>query len=128
MRFLQTTVVLSVLFAIGCSWFKGKGDKNGGATTKGAAARELPWNKGEAPEPNPKAAGTRGKVAKVNDELGFVVLDFTFSQLPEPNRRLSVFREGRRVGELTTTAMSDDAYLVADINKGDIRQGDDVRP
>ena len=87
----------------------------------------MPWNEPGTPDANPDAGSLRGKVAKVNDELGFVVLDFTFSRLPEANRRLGVFREGRRVGQLTTTAMSDDAYLVADINKGDIRLGDDVR-
>ena len=125
MRILQTTIIAGALFAVGCGWGKGDGQK--GATTKGAEAKGLPWNEPGAPDANPDAGSLRGKVAKVNDELGFVVLDFTFSRLPEANRRLGVFREGRRVGQLTTTAMSDDAYLVADINKGDIRQGDDVR-
>ena len=125
MRILQIAFVAIALFAMGCGW--GKGDDKKGATTKGAAAKGLPWNKVGSPDTNAGTGSLRGKVAKVNDELGFVVLDFTFSRLPEANRRLGVFREGRRVGQLTTTAMSDDAYLVADINKGDIRQGDDVR-
>ena len=41
--------------------------------------------------------------------------------------RFGVFRNGLRIGEITTTKMIDEAFQVADINKGDIRMGDDVR-
>ena len=41
--------------------------------------------------------------------------------------RFGVFRNGLRIGEITTTKMIDEAFQVADINRGDIRMGDDVR-
>ena len=73
------------------------------------------------------AKASRGKVAHVDVALGFVVIDFTFSALPAAGLRFGVFRNGLRIGEITTTKMIDEAFQVADINKGDIRMGDDVR-
>ncbi|MBO23366.1 MAG: hypothetical protein CMM26_13485 [Rhodospirillaceae bacterium] len=110
---------------------------------KGGEAETVPANSntgaGELPHPisppggQPGAGKTaptkasRGKVAHVDAALGFVVIDFTFSALPPAGLRFGVFRNGLRVGEITTTKMVDEAFQVADINKGDIRMGDDVR-
>ena len=70
----------------------------------------------------------RGKVALVDKKLQFVVIDFTYSRMPKDNLLFGVYRNGLKIGEVTTTAQTDDAFLVADINKGDIQMGDDVRP
>ena len=39
-----------------------------------------------------------------------------------------MYRGNQQVGEVVTTSMTDETFLVADINKGDIRAGDIVRP
>jgi len=70
-----------------------------------------------------------GKVAKVDSELGFVVLSFSSTHLPEPNRRFDVFRSGVMIGRLSITSMTDQNYVVADILSGDdIRVDDKVLP
>lgn len=117
----------------GCGVFKGAGKAKEqpplGAVTP---TTQPPW--GGNPKPSTKsgaqsavAKASRGKVAHVDVALGFVVIDFTFSALPAAGLRFGVFRNGLRIGEITTTKMIDEAFQVADINKGDIRMGDDVR-
>ncbi len=76
----------------------------------------------------PKPSGGQGKVMLVDRELGFIVVDFTFSQLPPAEQRYYVYRGNQQVGEIITTGQVDETFLVADINKGDIRAGDLVRP
>ena len=117
----------------GCGMFKGDGKaKVQPPSNTGATATQPPW--GGNPNPPTKsgaqpavAKASRGKVAHVDAALGFVVIDFTFSALPAASLRFGVFRNGLRIGEITTTKMIDEAFQVADINKGDIRMGDDVR-
>jgi len=86
--------------------------------------RKLPTKTGTQSAP---AKASRGKVAHVDAALGFVVIDFTFSAMPAAGLRFGVFRNGLRIGEIITTKMIDEAFQVADINRGDIRMGDDVR-
>ena len=57
-----------------------------------------------------------------------MVVEIVGTKLPPAEMRYLVLREGRAVGEITTSGETDDTYLVADINKGDIRVGDSVRP
>ena len=130
-QFLVTGLCVSLMS--GCGMFKGKG-KAQGQTPSGttATATQPPW--GGNPNRSAKSAAkpvapeaSRGKVAHVDAALGFVVIDFTFSALPPAGLRFGVFRNGLRIGEITTTKMVDEAFQVADINKGDIRMGDDVR-
>ena len=124
MRFPVYIAILFLGFLTACNL---GGKKPGGGTT---ATNGLPWQNGGtgAQTTQPTPAVNHGKVATVNRELRFAVLDFALSRLPAPDQRLGVYRNGARVGEVTTTRMVDDTFLVADINKGDIRQGDDVRP
>ena len=72
--------------------------------------------------------GGQGKVMLVDKELGFIVADFAYSQLPPAEQRYYVYRGSQQVGEVITTAQIDETFLVADINKGDIRAGDLIRP
>ena len=77
---------------------------------------------------NPITTG-QGKVMMVDRALGFCVVDFLFTaQMPPSEQRYFVYRGNQQVGEIVTTAQTDETFLVADINKGDIREGDNVRP
>ena len=134
MKIQLTTMVLGVCLLAGCGMFKGgsKPEAQLPAGTGTAATAQPPWG-GNPPQPPKRgippaaAKASRGKVAHVDAALGFVVIDFTFSALPAAGMRFGVFRNGLRIGEITTTKMVDEAFQVADINKGDIRMGDDVR-
>ena len=65
----------------------------------------------------------------VDRALGFCVVDFLFTaQMPPSEQRYFVYRGNQQVGEIVTTGQTDETFLVADINKGDIREGDSVRP
>ena len=72
-------------------------------------------------------AGGQGKVMVV-DPLGFIVAEFAYSQMPPAEQHYYVYRGNLQVGEVITTGMVDGTFLVADINKGDIREGDTIRP
>ena len=56
------------------------------------------------------------------------MVNFAFSRLPPAEQKFFVYRGNQQVGEVVTTSMTDETFLVADINKGDIRAGDIVRP
>jgi len=71
--------------------------------------------------------GGQGKVMVV-DSLGFIVAEFAYSQMPPAEQHYYVYRGTLQVGEVITTGMVDGTFLVADINKGDIRTGDIIRP
>ena len=133
MKIWIVVVVLSISLMPGCEMLKGDGKvKVEPSSNTGTTVSPTPW--GSNPNPPEKSGAqpaipkaSRGKVAHVDAALGFVVIDFTFSALPAAGLRFGVFRNGLRIGEITTTKMVDEAFQVADINKGDIRMGDDVR-
>ena len=81
-----------------------------------------------APGQPVRVAGGQGKVMLVDKELGFIVADFAYSQLPPAEQRYYAYRGNLQVGEVITTGQTDETFLVADINKGDIRAGDLIRP
>jgi len=86
---------------------------------------------GQPPKPATQpvqAVNAEGRVMLVDEGLGFVVLNFAFSRLPPAEQKFLVYRGNQQVGEVVTTSMTDETFLVADINKGDIRAGDIVRP
>lgn len=68
-----------------------------------------------------------GKVASVNSELRFVVLDFSVGDMPGINQRLGVYRAGQKVGQLKVTGPQSDTNIVADIVEGEAQTGDEVR-
>jgi hypothetical protein len=69
-----------------------------------------------------------GRVASVNVNLRFVVLDFALKQLPAIEQRLGVYREGLKVGEVKVTGPERGGNIVADLVAGEVRVGDEVRP
>ena len=68
-----------------------------------------------------------GKVASVNQNLHFVVLDYSFHSLPPLDRRLSVYRQGQKVGEVKVTGPQRAGNIAADILIGEAKEGDEVR-
>ena len=63
----------------------------------------------------------------VNAPLNFIVIDYSLYKLPEPGRRVSLYRQAQKVGEARLTGPAMDSVTAADILKGDARVGDEVR-
>ncbi len=68
-----------------------------------------------------------GKVVSVNPTAKLVVLSFPIGGLPPTDRRVSVYRQGLKVGELKITGPQRDNNTVADIVAGECRVGDEVK-
>lgn len=68
-----------------------------------------------------------GKVAFVNPDARFVILDYSLSQMPPAGQRLMVFRKGMRVGEVRISGQPQSGFVAADITAGDIQTGDETR-
>ena len=68
-----------------------------------------------------------GLVEMVNNQGRFVVISFVGSRVPLPERRLNVFRNGLKVGEIKVTGPSRENNTVADILTGDLQFHDEVR-
>ena len=118
-------LALGVSAFTGCNYLKGK--EYPSANPIGGAGHSPP-KVGTKNNPRTQVGNDSGRVMLVDQGLAFVVVEIVGSRLPPPEMRYLVLRQGRPVGEVTTTAQTDDTYLVADINKGDIRVGDSVRP
>jgi hypothetical protein len=71
--------------------------------------------------------GMKGRVVWLNANLRFVVLTFPLGQVPAMDQRLSVYRNGIRVGELKITGPQRDENTVADIVSGEAQKDDEVR-
>jgi hypothetical protein len=68
-----------------------------------------------------------GKVARYNEAGRFVVLEFPVGQMPAVGQRLSVYRNGLKVGELKVTGPQRDDHIVADVTNGEAQAGDEAR-
>ena len=77
-------------------------------------------------EPVPLETGG-GKIASVNSELGFVVVDFASQTMPALGTRLNVYRGNRRVGAVRITEPVRAPLATADIVEGEARMGDEAR-
>jgi hypothetical protein len=85
-----------------------------------------------AGDPAPKLivtpeTGLNGKVALVNLNLRFVVLNFPVGQMPMAGQRLNVYRRGLKVGEVKVNGMPLEDNTVADIVAGEAEVGDTAR-
>ena len=67
-----------------------------------------------------------GKIASVNSELGFVVVDFASQPMPAVGTRLNVYRGHIRVGTVRITEPVRAPLATADIVEGDVRVGDEA--
>lgn len=69
----------------------------------------------------------QGRVTFVNERLKFVIVDFTFHQLPRLEQRLGVYRRDVRVGEVKISGPADGPAIIADVMSGEAGIGDLVR-
>ena len=130
-------LALGVAAFTGCNFIKGKEDPSanpiGGAGNNfGQSPPKVGIKNNPKSNPNTPAnlqvGNDSGRVMLVDQGLAFVVVEIVGAKLPPPEMRYLVLRQGQPVGEITTSELTDETYLVADINKGDIRVGDSVRP
>jgi hypothetical protein len=68
-----------------------------------------------------------GRVAMVNAEARFVVISYPPGPMPQTDHRLSVYRNGLKVGEVKVTGPQRENDTVADIISGDVQLHDEVR-
>ncbi|HEY0456297.1 MAG TPA: hypothetical protein VGE41_07960 [Verrucomicrobiae bacterium] len=68
-----------------------------------------------------------GRVVTVNANARYVVLSYPIGGVPPLDSRLSVYREGLKVGELKVTGPQRDNNTVADITAGECLPGDQVK-
>ena len=66
-----------------------------------------------------------GRVSLVNGD--FVILTYPIGKLPRVGQRLSVYRNGMKVGELKVSEPQHDPNTAADITAGEARTGDEAR-
>ena len=68
-----------------------------------------------------------GRVASVNPISRFVIATFPLGTMPGLEQRLSVYRDGLKVGEIKITGPQRDINIAGDIVAGDCRIGDEVK-
>ncbi len=67
------------------------------------------------------------KVVSYNEAGRFVVLNFPLAQMPGVERRLFIYRQGAKVGEVKITGPQRDNITVADLISGEAQPGDEVK-
>jgi len=72
--------------------------------------------------------GSVGTVVQVHDRLRFVVLDYSFSSLPQAGSFLEVYRSTNRVGRVRLSRWNNPTTAAADFVEGIPQVGDLVRP
>lgn len=68
-----------------------------------------------------------GRVALVNHDGRFAVLNFPIGRLPPLGQQLNVYHLGLKVGEITVTGPQQEDNIVGNITTGDAAVGDAVR-
>jgi hypothetical protein len=77
-------------------------------------------------EPSPVELGAVARIASVNPEHGFVVIDFASQTVPPVGTRLNVYRGDKRVGAVRITEPVRAPLATADIVEGQVRVGDEA--
>lgn len=131
-------LALSGLLLAGCKHAPSKAAGTPAGTTAkaptetkgGAAAVPTTEVKKSAAQPARATAVTEsaGKVASVNPNLRFVVIDFGVNPLPQTEQQLNVYRAGQKVGEVKISGQSRNNIVAADITAGEAKVGDEIRP
>ena len=134
MRF-TSVILFSVAVLVGCQHAKPGGPP--GATENAKPPRKAAANKGRAPSGTPMSDAKtsrvvpvlefRGKVAAVNLNLRFAVIEFSLSQLPPVGQRMSVYRQGQKVGAVKISGPARDRNIAADLTAGEAQVGDEIR-
>ena len=68
-----------------------------------------------------------GKIVSANPTGRFVILNFPLGRMPANGQRLSVYRQGLKMGEVRITGPQRDDNIVGDITAGNATVGDEVR-
>jgi hypothetical protein len=121
---------LSCALMVGCRHAR-PSDSKTAATEPAAKARADKKPGKESKKNGPTATPIvepAGKVASVNPNLRFVVIDFALNPVPQVDQRLSVYRQGQKVGEVKISSQSRNSIIAADITQGEANVGDEVRP
>jgi hypothetical protein len=71
--------------------------------------------------------GTNGRIVRVNLSTRYVIVSYSFGNVPAANRRLNVYRHGLKVAEIKINDFRRDTNTVADIVAGECQVGDEVR-
>ena len=69
----------------------------------------------------------RGKIVVVNPNARYVIFSYPLGHVPQPERRLAVYRNGLKVADIKVGPQRMDTNAVADIITGDCQPGDEVR-
>ena len=120
---LVISLLVSSLTLVGCA-------TNNSKATNAAKKKTPATSKARAANQKSTLAPTlqlTGKVASVNSELRFVVLDFSVGDMPGINQRLGVYRAGQKVAQVKVTGPQSDTNIVADVIEGEAQVGDEVR-
>ena len=117
----------SVLLICGCCFFAGCTAKGPPPAQWGRTGNAGTRNGTNAPIVTP-GGSLPGKVISFNPNGRFAVLRFPLGEMPPLQRRLGVFREGLKVGELKVSGPQRDTHTVADLVAGECKAGDEVRP
>jgi hypothetical protein len=68
-----------------------------------------------------------GRVIAANVASQFVVIDFSPGGMPATGRRMNVFRQGQKVGEVKISGPARNFNIAADVLAGEAGVGDEVR-
>lgn len=139
-------ILAMTLLAAGCApqptgaekWLMPKPRAKGGAGSAGkskpapgssAGASVAPTNAAEATYPQVvRVIQTEGRVYWLNPEARFVIIDFAYNPLPQPEQRLGVYRGGQRIGTVRVTGAPRGGFMAADILEGEAQPPDEIRP
>jgi hypothetical protein len=86
-----------------------------------------------SPESTSQPSGGRlderveGKVVLYSPTLRFVTMDFPLRRMPALEQRLSVYRDGQKMGEVRISGPIRDTTVAGDVMVGEARVGDEVR-
>jgi hypothetical protein len=115
------------LLLVGCARSKEKFPKDQikPAPTKSKQTNSLPEQiSGAVISPDETAFG---KILFVNSKVRFVVIGFSSDNLPQTGRRLNVYRNGLKIGEIKVTGPQQGNNIIGDILVGEARENDEVR-
>jgi hypothetical protein len=113
--------VLAVLLTGGCA----RGKKQ--AVQKPASTFTVKTMDGDTNVVVTPVSAPVGRVASVNAQARFVVLNFPVGQLPANDSRLAVFHNGSKTGVVKVTGPAQENFTVGDITAGTVVEGDEVR-
>ena len=107
--------------ALGCKSARTSSPDDLGSVTE--SVRRAAMNK----ETATPAAQVIGKIALVNAQLRYVILDFGTTRLPKSGQRFAIYRASEKVGQIRTSNEASGTNVAADIILGDLQVGDEVR-